>query len=68
MLDKDKIILRDILNKALNDSFRKMLEEKKKLGQSIVTTDWEGNPIEVSAEEAEMMVEKRKLWSEKRKF
>lgn len=36
MLDKDKIILRDILNKALNDSFRKMLEEKKNLDNRLL--------------------------------
>ena len=56
MSDKDKLKQRNILNEALKESFRKMLELKKKLGQPIVTSDNEGNPIVISAEEAEKIV------------
>ena len=33
-----------------------MLDLKKRLGQSIVTTDSQGNPIVISAEEAEKLI------------
>lgn len=56
MSEKDKLNQRNILNEALKESFRKMLELKKKLGQPIVTSDNEGNPIVISAEEAEKIV------------
>lgn len=56
MSDKEKIELRELLEKGLKESFRKMLELKKKLGQPIVTCDNEGNPIVISAEEAEKML------------
>ncbi len=56
MSDKDKINQRNILNEALKESFKKMLELKKKLGQPIVMSDGEGNPIVISAEEAEKFV------------
>lgn len=56
MSDKDKLNQRNILDKALRESFNKMLELKKKLGQPIVTSDAEGNPIVISAEEAEKIV------------
>lgn len=56
MSEKDKLNQRNILNEALKESFRKMLELKKKLGQPIVTSDSEGNPIVISAEEVEKIV------------
>lgn len=56
MSDKDKLKQRNILNEALKESFRKMLELKKKLGQPIVTSDSEGNPMVITAEEAEKIV------------
>ena len=56
MSEKDKLNQRNILNEALKESFRKMLELKKKLGQPVVTSDSEGNPIVISAEEAEKIV------------
>lgn len=56
MSETDKINMRTILNEALKESFRKMLDQKKKLGQSIVTVDQNGNPIVLTAEEAEMIV------------
>ncbi|MBD5256646.1 MAG: hypothetical protein HDS50_03315 [Bacteroides sp.] len=48
----------ELLNKALKESFRKMLDLKKKLGQSIVISDGKGNPITISAEEAEKLLAK----------
>lgn len=56
MSETDKINMRNILNEALTESFRKMLDQKKKLGQSIVTVDQNGNPIVMTAEEAERIV------------
>lgn len=56
MSETDKINMRNILNEALMESFRKMLDQKKKLGQSIVTVDQNGNPIVMTAEEAERIV------------
>lgn len=56
MSEKDKINQRKILNDALIESFRKMLELKKKLGQPIVTSDGKGNPVVITAEEAENIV------------
>lgn len=56
MSETDKINMRNILNEALKESFRKMLDQKKKLGQSIVTVDQNGNPIVLTAEEAERIV------------
>ena len=56
MSDEDILNQRNILNEALKESFRKMIELKKKLGQPIVTSDSEGNPIVISAEEAEKIV------------
>lgn len=56
MTDKEKLDQRNILDKALKESFKKMLELKKKLGQPIVTSDSDGNPMVISAEEAEKMI------------
>lgn len=44
-----------VLEEALKDSFYKMLELKKKLGQTIITSNGHGQPIEVSAVEAERL-------------
>lgn len=56
MSDEDKLIQRNILNEALKESFKKMLALKKKLGQPIVTSDGEGNPVVLTAEEAEKII------------
>lgn len=56
MSDKDRLKQRNILDQALRESFNKMLELKKKLGQPIVTSDAYGNPIVISAEEAEKII------------
>ncbi|MDE7345164.1 MAG: hypothetical protein K2N48_00295 [Muribaculaceae bacterium] len=53
MSEKEKIELNDKLNKALKDSYHKMIDMKKKLGQTVIIADKNGMPIEVSAEEAE---------------
>lgn len=54
MSDEEIIAQRELLNNVLRESFRKMLELKKKSGQSVVTTDEDGNPIVISAQEAEI--------------
>ena len=56
MSDKDKLDQRKILNGALKESFNKMLALKKKLGQPIVTGDGKGNPVIISAGEAERII------------
>ena len=53
MSEKEKIELNDKLNKALKESYHKMIDLKKKLGQTVIIADGNGMPIEVSAEEAE---------------
>ena len=53
MSEKEKIEFREKLNKALKESFFKMIDLKKKLGQTVIIADENGMPIEVSAEEAE---------------
>lgn len=56
MTIEDKKRQGELLEKAMKESFRKMLEQKKKLGQSIVTSDGQGHPITLTAEEAERLV------------
>lgn len=53
MSENEKIDLSDKLNKALKESYHKMIDLKKKLGQTVIISDKNGKPIEVSAEEAE---------------
>lgn len=55
MLEQEKLELSDKLNKALKDSYYKMLDLKKKLGQTVIIADKNGMPIEVTAEEAERL-------------
>ena len=55
MSEKEIIELSDKLNKALKESYYKMLDLKKKLGQTVIISDGHGNPLEVTPEEAEMM-------------
>ena len=57
-MEKD---LSDKLNKALKESYHKMIDLKKKLGQTVIITDENGCPIEVSAEEAEMLAKSHSL-------
>ena len=59
MSEKDKIELNDKLNKALKESYHKMIDLKKKLGQTVIIADKNGMPIEVSAEEAERIAHAR---------
>lgn len=56
MSEQEMIIQREKLNRGLKESFMKMLELKKRLGQKIVTVDENGKTIVISAEEAEKMV------------
>ncbi len=55
MTSEDMLKQRQILNDALKESFKKMIEQKKRLGQEVVTIDKDRNVIIVSAEEAERM-------------
>ncbi len=55
MSEQEQIALSEKLNKALKDSYYKMIDLKKKLGQTVIIADKNGKPIEVSAEEAEIL-------------
>ena len=55
MSEKEIIELNDKLNQALKESYYKMLDLKKKLGQTVIISDGHGNPLEVTPEEAEML-------------
>ena len=55
MSEKEIIELSDKFNKALKESYYKMLDLKKKLGQTVIISDGHGNPLEVTPEEAEML-------------
>ena len=50
MSEKEIIGLRDKLNKALKESYYKMLDLKKKLGQTVIISDGHGNPLEITHE------------------
>lgn len=52
MSEQEYIEFNERLNKGLKESFYKMLELKRKLGQDVVTCDEQGNVIVISAEEA----------------
>ena len=53
MSEQEIIERQNFLNKALKESFNKMIELKKKLGLPVVTSDQDGKAIVISAEEAE---------------
>ena len=55
MSKEEQLEMREILNKALKESYYKMLDLKKKLGQTVIISDGHGNPLEVTPEEAEML-------------
>ncbi|MEZ3551002.1 MAG: hypothetical protein K1W02_09795 [Muribaculaceae bacterium] len=61
MSDKDMINQRNILNEALKESFRKMIEIKKRMDLPIVTSDCDANPIVLTAEEAEKLLDMESL-------
>ena len=53
MSKEEQLEMREILNKALKESYHKMIDLKKKLGQTVIIADKNGMPLEVSPEEAE---------------
>ena len=55
MSKEEQLEMREILNKALKESYYKMLDLKKKLGQTVIISDGHGKPLEVTHEEAEML-------------
>ncbi|MBD5419945.1 MAG: hypothetical protein HDR47_01785 [Bacteroides sp.] len=55
MSKEEQLEMREILNKALKESYYKMLDLKKKLGQTVIISDGHGKPLEVTPEEAEML-------------
>ena len=61
MSDKDMINQRNILNEALKESFRNMIEIKKRMDLPILTSDCDANPIVLTAEEAEKLLDMESL-------
>lgn len=57
MSENERIEFNEKLNKALKDSYHKMIDLKKKLGQTVIISDKNGQPLEVSAEEAERLAQ-----------
>ncbi len=55
MSEQEQIAFSEKLNKALKESYYKMIDLKKKLGQTVIIADKNGKPIEVTAEEAEIL-------------
>ncbi len=55
MSEQEQIAFSEKLNKALKDSYYKMIDLKKKLGQTVIIADKNGQPMEVTAEEAEIL-------------
>lgn len=52
MTEQERLNIREKLNRALDESYKKMLRQKMKAGESVITSDGNGNPIEISAGEA----------------
>lgn len=52
MSEQEKIDLYSRLSEAMKRGTIKMLERKARLGETVVIADANGNPIEISAEEA----------------
>ncbi len=52
MSEKEEIKLFERIRESISNAQKKMIERKAKLGESVVIADADGNPIEISAEEA----------------
>lgn len=52
MSEQERSNLYSRLSEAMKRSTKAMLERKAKLGETVIIADSDGNPIEVSAEEA----------------
>lgn len=52
MSEQETIKLYERLSKAMHRSTKSLFERKAKLGETVVIADDEGKPIEISAEEA----------------
>lgn len=52
MSEQEEIRLFERIRESITDAQRKMVERKAKLGETVVIADADGNPIEISAEEA----------------
>ena len=51
MSEQERLNIREKLNQALEESYEKMLCLKAKLGDTVVTTDSQGAPQMIAAEE-----------------
>ncbi len=59
MSEQEEIKLFDNIRKSIANAQIKMLQRKAKLGEPVVIADSEGNPLEISAEEALLLYDKK---------
>lgn len=52
MTEQEHLKIREVLNQALEESYKKMLRTKAALGQSIVTVNAQGELLEMPAKDA----------------
>lgn len=59
MSEQEEIKLFDNIRKNIANAQIKMLQRKAKLGEPVVIADSEGKPLEISAEEALLLYDKK---------
>lgn len=59
MSEQEKINLYFRLKEAMKKSTKTMLERKAKLGETVIIANSDGKPIEISAEEALRLYDKK---------
>lgn len=59
MSEQEEIRLFDRIRESISNAQRKMLQRKAKLGETVVIADKEGNPLEISAEEALLLYDRK---------
>lgn len=52
MSEQETIILFERIGEGIREAQRRLFERKAKLGETIITADAQGQPCEISAEEA----------------
>lgn len=59
MSEQEEIKLFDRIRESISNAQRKMLQRKAKLGETVVIADKDGKPLEISAEEALVLYDKK---------
>lgn len=60
MSEEEALKFREIMRKGLDASLEKLLSEKERMGEKVVTLDEKGKPITITVEEARKILEKSK--------